>query len=87
MTTPVLVSEAEARSFLVKHLHLHAFFPKGTDGVWAMLNHLRCVQIDPLNPMGTNHDLVTLARVPGVKRGEMGHLLRGHTFEHWAKER
>lgn len=78
---------AEARAFLVRHLHLHQYFPAGAAGVRAMLAHLRCVQIDPLNPMGTNHDLVTMARVPDVKRGQMGHHLRGHAFEHWAKER
>lgn len=87
MAAPQVVSRAEARAFLVRHLHLHQYFPPGGAGVRAMLAHLRCVQIDPLNPMGTNHDLVTMARVPGVKRGQMGHHLRGHAFEHWAKER
>lgn len=84
---PRVISAATARAFLVKHLHLHAYFPPGIDGVRAMLKHLRCVQIDPLDKMGSNPDLVTMARVCGVKRGEVGHLLRGHAFEHWAKER
>jgi uncharacterized protein YcaQ len=38
--------------------------------------------------VGTNADLVALARVPGLGKGEVyQHLLPGHAFEHFAKER
>ena len=53
-----------------------------------MFSQLGAIQLDPLDPMGTNADLVTIARVDGVARGEVyGHLLPGHAFEHFAKER
>lgn len=60
----------------------------GARGVRETLNHLRCIQLDPLDPMGTNADLVAMARVDGIGRGDVyRHLLPGHAFEHFAKER
>ena len=53
-----------------------------------MLEALRCVQLDPLDPMGTNADLVALARVEGAKKGDVYRaLMPRHGFEHFAKER
>jgi hypothetical protein len=53
-----------------------------------MLDRLRCVQLDPLDVVGTNADLVALARVDGLRKGEVyDALLPGHAFEHYAKER
>jgi len=53
-----------------------------------MLERLRCIQLDPLDVLGTNADLVALARVPGIAKGDVyRHLLPGHAFEHFAKER
>lgn len=79
----------EARAFLVGHLGLARFrSERGVSAVRAMLSALRCVQLDPLDPIGTNADLVTLARVPKGKRGDVyAGLLPGHAFEHFAKER
>jgi uncharacterized protein YcaQ len=84
-----VIDVGEARAFLVSHLGLARFRPeKGAVGVRAMLSALRCVQLDPLDPIGTNADLVTLARVKGTKRGDVyASLLPGHAFEHFAKER
>ncbi len=46
------------------------------------------IQLDPLDRIGTNADLVALARLDGVCRGDVyRHLLPGHGFEHFAKER
>jgi uncharacterized protein YcaQ len=57
-------------------------------GVRALLARLRCIQLDPLDPLGTNADLVALARVDGIVKGDVyRHLLPGHAFEHFAKER
>jgi uncharacterized protein len=57
------------------------------DGARALLKALRCVQIDPLFPSGaTNHELVFQARI-GLSREETYDALRGHCFEHWAKQR
>src|SRR6185295_4492888 len=62
--------------------------PPGAEGTRAVLKRLRAIQLDPLDPIGTNADLVVQARVDGVRRGEIfAHLLPGHAFEHFAKER
>jgi uncharacterized protein YcaQ len=84
-----VLSAEEARAWLVSHLGLAApAYPKGARGVRAMLRQLRHVQLDPLDVIGTNADLVALARVEGLERGEVyRHLYPGHAFEHWAKER
>jgi uncharacterized protein YcaQ len=61
---------------------------KGRAGIAQLLRQLRCIQLDPLNPLGTNADLVVLARVRGVRRGDVyDALLPAHAFEHFAKER
>ncbi len=79
----------EARRFLVSHLGLARHRPKrGPTAIREMLSSLGCVQLDPLDPIGTNADLVTLARVRGAARGDVyTSLLPGHAFEHFAKER
>lgn len=84
-----MISRDEARAFLVSHLGLsRPRRERGRAGVRAMLDALRCVQLDPLDPMGTNADLVALARVDGVAKGDVfEHTLPGHAFEHFAKER
>jgi len=86
---PVPLAPDEARARLVSHLGLAApAFPTGAAGVRAMLRRLRHVQLDPLDAIGTNADLVALARVDGIARGDVyRHLYPGHAFEHWAKER
>jgi uncharacterized protein YcaQ len=83
------LTPAEAAAFLVGHHALRApELPPGAAGVRALLGRLRCIQLDPLDPLGTNADLVALARVEGIARGDVyRHLLPGHAFEHFAKER
>ncbi len=86
---PVELTRAEARAFLVGHHALGApELPPGAEGVRALLERLRCIQLDPLDPLGTNADLVALARVDGIAKGDVyRHLLPGQAFEHFAKER
>jgi uncharacterized protein YcaQ len=86
---PVRISPQEARSYLVGQLGLAGVaLPGGADGVRALLLRLRCIQLDPLDVIGTNADLVALARVDGISRGDIfRHLFPGHAFEHFAKER
>ncbi|MEO7093751.1 MAG: winged helix DNA-binding domain-containing protein, partial [Polyangiales bacterium] len=86
---PTSLPRDEARRFLVAHHHLaRPSFPRGGAGVRAVLRALRCIQLDPLDVIGTNADLVVLARVDGVGRGDVHrHLYPGHAFEHFAKER
>lgn len=53
-----------------------------------MLDSLGAIQLDPLDAIGTNADLVALARVTGIARGDVyDALLPTHAFEHFAKER
>jgi len=84
-----LLTPAQARAFLVGHHALAApVFPPGAEGVRALVARLRAIQLDPLDPLGTNADLVALARVDGIAKGDVyRHLLPGHAFEHFAKER
>ncbi|WP_224362818.1 winged helix-turn-helix domain-containing protein [Hyalangium versicolor] len=78
-----------AREWLVSHLGLASNrLPPGAKGTRQLLKELRCIQLDPLDVIGTNADLVALARVDGLARGDVyRHLMPGHAFEHWAKER
>ncbi|MEZ4473879.1 MAG: crosslink repair DNA glycosylase YcaQ family protein [bacterium] len=83
------LTRAEAAAFLVGHAGLRACtLPPGEAGVRALLAERRCIQLDPLDRIGTNADLVVMARVDGVGRGDVfRHLYPGGAFEHFAKER
>ncbi|AUX44395.1 hypothetical protein SOCE26_058590 [Sorangium cellulosum] len=85
----VVISPEEARVYLVGQLGLAAGeLPAGGEGIRALIRRLRCIQLDPLDVIGTNADLVALARVDGITRGDVyRHLFPGHAFEHFAKER
>ncbi len=86
----MLVLEPErVRDFLVGQAGLRALIhPPAPEGARALLRARRCIQLDPLDRIGTNADLVALARLDGLGRGEFHrHLLPGHAFEHFAKER
>ena len=84
----VILTPEEARAFLVGHHGLRRVMHRGREGVRAILARLQCIQIDPLDPMGTNADFVALARVDGIARGDVyDALMPGHAFEHFAKER
>jgi uncharacterized protein YcaQ len=86
---PIHIGCEDARRFLVGHLGLCRDRSRGgARGVRDLLADLHCIQLDPLDRIGTNADLVALARVPGITRGDVySHLLPGHAFEHMAKER
>ena len=61
---------------------------QGDAGAQSLLRAMRCIQLDPLEPIASNADLVAHARVDGLKRGQVyDALLPGHAFEHFAKER
>lgn len=77
------------RNALVGQMGLRAVVhPPGEAGLRALLQARRCIQLDPLDRIGTNADLVALARLDGVRKGQVyAALLPGHGFEHWAKER
>nr|MBA2321840.1 winged helix DNA-binding domain-containing protein [Deltaproteobacteria bacterium] len=86
MSRPIL-APAEVRRRLCSWL-LHRVRGEGYPGVRAALDVLTAIQLDPLEPLGSNADLVALARVDGLVRGDVYRaLLPGHAFEHFAKER
>jgi uncharacterized protein YcaQ len=89
VSAAVEISRDEAARFLVKHLGLARFQKaRGAPGVRAALEQLRAIQLDPLDAIGTNADLVAMARVRGLRRGDVYEaLLPHHAFEHFAKER
>ncbi|MCK6506402.1 winged helix DNA-binding domain-containing protein [Myxococcota bacterium] len=88
-TAMIELSPDEARRRLVAWQGLaRAELPPGAEGARRLLHRHRCVQLDPLDRIGTNADLVALARVDGLARGQVyDALLPGHAFEHFAKER
>lgn len=84
----VTLTRAEARRLLISHLGLNRIVGRGARGTRAVLERLRCIQLDPLDVIGTNADLVVMARTGGVCRGDVWrHLFPRHAFEHFAKER
>ncbi|HEX8253147.1 MAG TPA: winged helix DNA-binding domain-containing protein [Thermoanaerobaculia bacterium] len=73
---------------LVAHHALARPMGRGARGTRAVLERLRCIQLDPLDMIGTNADLVVMARVDDVTRGDVWkHLFPKRAFEHFAKER
>lgn len=86
--TPRMLTTDDARRLLIAHHGLARPLGRGARGVRATLEKLRCIQLDPLDVIGTNADLVVLARVDGIARGDVWrHLFPRHAFEHFAKER
>jgi uncharacterized protein len=82
------LTRAHARRLLVAHLGLARTIGSGARGTRAVLERLRCIQLDPLDMIGTNADLVVMARVDGVTRGDVWRqLFPRRAFEHFAKER
>lgn len=85
----VTLSLAEARALLVSHAGLARFDRARPAGaVRKLLEQRRCLQLDPLDPMGKNAELVMLARVERATTADLaGSLFPGYAFEHFAKER
>lgn len=85
--SPPAVSLAEVRARLLHAAALHRPFPEGPAGARALLDAVGCIQLDPIDRIGTNAELVAFARVAGLRRGELHPALAGGVFEHFAKER
>lgn len=82
------LSPHQARALLISHLSLDRPIGRGASGTRKLLERLRCIQLDPLDVIGTNADLVVMARVDDVCRGDVWrHLFPRYAFEHFAKER
>ena len=83
------IDPTDAARLLVEHLGLASYRKeRGVAGARAMLDTLGAVQLDPLDAIGTNADLVALARVRALGKGDVyASILPHHGFEHFAKER
>ena len=79
------ISRADARDYLTGQLALRQPF---AGDVPALLKRLGCIQLDPLDRIGTSPDLVAMARVDGARRGDvLRDVFPGHAFEHYFKVR
>lgn len=82
------ITAAQARHYLLGQCGLNAVQHTGPAGVRAVLSERRHIQLDPLDAIGENAELVVLARVDGIRRGQIyDALYPGAAFEHFAKER
>lgn len=80
----ITLSKADARKLLVAHLGLN----RNLRSAREVLTRLRCIQLDPLDVIGTNADLVVMARVENAKRDDVWKkLFPRYAFEHFFKER
>ncbi|MFT5681379.1 MAG: hypothetical protein ACI8RZ_002285 [Myxococcota bacterium] len=84
----IALSTDQAFRLLLRSTGLTApSWPSGRGGALSVLRDLTCIQIDPIDRVGTSPDLVLHARVDGIKRGDWANLQPLDAFEHFAKER
>ncbi|MEK4058792.1 MULTISPECIES: winged helix-turn-helix domain-containing protein [Paenibacillus] len=70
------ISKKQARLFLLQHQGLiSGGLPGGKTGIYEFVRHVGCIQYDPLNIAGHNHELVLQARVPGFIPAQANELL------------
>lgn len=70
------IDKAQARRFILNHLHLLP--PRklsGKQGVYDLIRKLNCIQYDPINVVGQNPHLVLQSRVRGYKPAMLEALL------------
>lgn len=84
----ITIPPSRAAELLVDHVGLGTYEDWSESSSRDVLGRLRCIQLDPLDPIGTNQDMVVGARVDGVGRGELyKDIFAAGAFEHFAKER
>ncbi len=70
------ISRGQARQLLLKHQELiPPYTLQGHAGIMNYIRRVGCIQFDPLNIAGFNHDLVLQARVENYKSDMLRHLL------------
>lgn len=72
----IKITKQQSRQFLVQYHGLsskHMFVDK--DGILAFIRKVGCIQFDPLNIVGHNHELVLQSRIKGFKPGMLQELL------------
>jgi uncharacterized protein len=82
------ITKREARVFLLRAHDLLGPKMRGVEGAVArVVNHLRAVQVDPLDVAGRNHDIALASRIEGYRPEQLDRFLyeeRG-AFEYWLK--
>ena len=70
------VTKQQARRFLLKrHGLLGAHQYHGKEGVYEYIRNFGCVQYDPIDVCGKNHELVLQARIPNFEKDWVNQLL------------
>lgn len=66
MVTTYQLSKRQARLYLLHHQRLiKGGLTGGKQSIYDFVRHVGCIQYDPLNIAGHNHELVLQARIPG----------------------
>ncbi|MEK5397548.1 winged helix-turn-helix domain-containing protein [Paenibacillus sp. FSL K6-2859] len=82
------ITKKQARLFLLAHQKLtRGALPAGKLSIYDYVRHVGCIQYDPLNIAGHNHELVLQARVPGFTPEQAQELLYQDRllFDGWDK--
>ena len=70
------LTKQEARRFLLTHQHLWPPYAiEGKSGIVQYIRHVGCIQFDPLNIVGHNHDLTLQARIADFRPAMIQELL------------
>ncbi|MEU6999627.1 crosslink repair DNA glycosylase YcaQ family protein [Nonomuraea sp. NPDC046570] len=83
MSNTLTISERDARRLAVSSQLLDGRRP---EGLWQVLQRLRCLQLDPINVVARSHELVLWSRLGAFDAGELDALRwdERRLFEYWA---
>lgn len=62
----IKITKKQARQFLIKYHGIHKTM-KSSEDILSFIKQVGCIQFDPVNVAGRNHDLVLQARVKGYR--------------------
>lgn len=85
----VRLSLSQARQYL---LSVQGLWPpralSGSEGILALVRRLRCIQFDPIDIVGRNHEIAIQARVKGFTREKLDnlHYRERNLIEGWDKQ-
>ncbi len=71
LTDVPIISKNDLKQVQIVGTHLHEWIGKGTVGLNTCIQRMGCVQIDPINPAGRNHDHFFLSRIPNYRQGSL----------------
>jgi len=75
-TPTIKISKTHASRFLLAHQRLWPPLDlRGKDGILDYIQHVGCIQYDPINVVGRNPDLVLQSRIAGYQPGLLDELL------------